>query len=436
VTIYRDANLRSLIGVRQTKRAGERECRANTVGSAALAVAILFQASVVAIPAASQGPVPAAAALAPTPPMGWASWNRYFCDYDEQTIRDQADALVATGMRDLGYRYVIIQECIAPNRDATGNLVVDAKRFPHGIGALADYIHSRGLKAGIYTDVGPFTCFPNPRFLGSYNHEDQDAATFASWGIDLIEVDFCNKPEDHTGTELYKRMAAGIRRTGRPVLLYICSWGKEAPWEWAHGVGQFWRTTGDISYQKNHVKWDDIVRNFESNAQDAGFNGPDSWNDPDMLEVGNAGITAVEARSHFSMWVISAAPLLAGTDLVHMDSETRATFTNPEVIAVDQDPLGAGPSRIRLDQKAVEVWEKPLGSKSSGTKAVLLLNLSSTKAVASVRWSDLRLMPNATVRDLWSRKDLGQFTDGYSAEIPPHGAMLLKVSGKGRENSL
>jgi len=364
--------------------------------------------------------------------MGWASWNRYFCDYDEQTIRDQADALVATGMRDLGYRYVIIQECIARDRDANGNLVVDAKRFPHGIQPLADYIHSRGLKAGIYTDVGLYTCFPNPRFQGSFNHEAQDAATFASWGIDLIEVDFCNKPEGHTGRELYERMAAGIRQTGRPMLLYICSWGKESPWEWAHGVAQLWRTSGDISYRKNHVKWKDIVQNFEANAQHAAFNGPDSWNDPDMLEVGNAGITAVEARSHFSMWAISAAPLWAGTDLGHMDSETRAIFTNPEVIAVDQDPLGAGPSKVR-GRDRVEVWEKPLGSKSGGTKAVLLLNLSRNPAEATIRWSDLGLMPNSSVRDLWSRKDLGQLSDGYSVKIPPHGSVLIKVSGKSGE---
>jgi len=298
---------------------------------------------------------------------------------------------------------------------------------------LADYIHSRGLKAGIYTDVGPFTCFSKPKYRGSYNHEDQDAETFASWGIDLIEVDFCNKPYDHTGKELYGRMAAGIRRTGRPMLLYICSWGREAPWEWAKGVGQLWRTDQDISYQRNHVNWDDIVRNFKSNAQHSAFNGPDSWNDPDMLEVGNAGITPIEDRSHFSMWVISAAPLLVGTDLTQMDLATHAILTNPEVIAVDQDALGAGPTRIGDYKDGVEVWEKPL---SGGTKAVLLLNLAPRNAIASIGWSDLRLRPNARVRDLWSRKDLGIFTNGYSVQIPPHGSVLLKVSGEVLENSL
>ena len=405
-------------------------------GSTVLMIAFLLVANTAVIPATAEIAVAARTVLAPAPPMGWANWNRFFCDYDERTIRAQADALVATGMRDLGYKYLIIQECIAPNRDIMGNLVADAKRFPHGIKTLADYLHSRGLKAGIYTDVGPFTCFSKPKYQGSYNHEDQDAATFASWGMDLIEVDFCNKPDGHTGKELYGRMAAGIRRTGRPMLLYICSWGKEAPWEWAKGVGQLWRTDEDISYQKNHVNWDDIVRNFKSNAQHAAFNGPDSWNDPDMLEVGNAGITPIEARSHFSMWAISAAPLLVGTDLTQIDWETHAILINPEVIAVDQDALGAGPIRTGDDKDGVEVWEKPLSGGSGGTKAVLLLNLASKKAMASVRWSDLRLRPNARVRDLWSRKDVGIFTDGYSVEIPPHGSVLLKVSGEVLENGL
>jgi len=405
---------------------------AQTARLAVVMFAALLLASVSAIPAVSQDSARRFASLAPTPPMGWASWNRYFCDYDEQTIRNQADALVATGMRDLGYRYVVIQECIARDRDENGNLVVDAKRFPHGIESLADYIHSRGLKAGIYTDVGPYTCFANPHFQGSYNHEAQDAATFASWGIDLIEVDFCNKPEGHTGRELYERMADGIRQTGRPMLLYICSWGKESPWEWAHGVAQLWRTSGDISYQKNHVNWKDIVQNFETNAQYAEFSVPGGWNDPDMLEVGNAGVTAVEARSHFSMWVISAAPLWAGTDLTHMDFQTRAIFTNPEVIAVDQDPLGAGPSNVQR-KDGVEVWEKPLGSKSGGTKAVLLLNLSSRSAKATILWSDLGLMPNASVRDLWSRKDLGRFIEGYTIKLPKHGSVFIKVFGESGE---
>jgi alpha-galactosidase len=372
--------------------------------------------------------------LAPTPPMGWASWNPFFCDYDAQTIRAQADALVSTGMRDLGYKYVLIQECIAPSRDAKGNLVVDPKRFPHGIGPLVDYIHSLDLKAGIYTDVGPYTCYNHPgkpRYMGSFGHEEQDAKTFASWGIDFVEMDYCNKPSGHTGKEIYTRMSAALRATGRPMVFYICSWGKEQPWEWAQGVAELWRTTGDISNVKDHADWNDVVRNFELNAQHSVFAAPNSWNDPDMLEVGNRSLTAREGRSHFSMWAISAAPLWAGTDLTRMNAATRATLTNHEAIAVDQDPLGAGPVRISgSGRTGAQVWAKPLGARTSGVDAVLLLNLTSSPKKISIRWSDLGLLPNAKVRDLWAHKELGTFANEYSATIPSHGSKLLKVSGE------
>jgi alpha-galactosidase len=368
--------------------------------------------------------------LAPTPPMGWANWNHYFCDYDDATIRSQADAMVRTGMKDLGYKYLIIQECIAPARDSSGVIVPDGKRFPNGIKPLVDYIHSRSLKAGIYTDIGAHTCFDHPQYEGSFDHEDQDAATFASWDIDLIEVDYCNRPKGHTGRELYGRMAAAIRKTGRPMLLYICSWGNERPWEWAQGTAQLWRTDADVSWEKNHVQWTRVVQNFESNARHAVFSAPNSWNDPDMLEVGVPGLTPLEARSHFSMWAISAAPLWAGADLTNMDAETLATYTNPEVIAVDQDPLGAGPVKAREEVDGLQAWDKQLGSVAGGNHAVLLLNLTSAPAIVGVHWSDLALLPGAKVRDLWARKDLGSFQDGYSKEIPAHGSLLLKVSGE------
>jgi alpha-galactosidase len=368
--------------------------------------------------------------LAPVPPMGWANWNRYFCDYNAQTIRDQADALVSTGMRDLGYKYVLIQECIAPGRDALGNLIVDAKRFPDGMKALVDYIHSRGLKAGIYTDVGPYTCYSHPRYQGSFGHEEQDAKTFASWGIDLVEMDYCNKPTDHTGREIYERMGRAIQNSGRPMLFYLCSWGNERPWEWAQPIAQLWRTDGDISSTKNHVDWDNVVRNFESNARDANFTAPNSWNDPDMLEVGNPGISMLEDQTHFSMWAISAAPLWAGTDLTHMDPAIRSILTNKEVIAVDQDSLGAGIVHIRGAVHGPQVWAKPLQSMTSGVKAVLLLNLDSSPSNVSVRWSDLGLKPGAEVRDLWLHKNLGTFAEEYSAQLPPHGSKLLRVSGQ------
>src|SRR5208283_3773274 len=288
-------------------------------------------------PASAQDDLPLHTTLsttAPTPPMGWAGWNRYLCDYDESTIREQADALVSSGMRELGYRYVLIQECIAPRRNPDGTLFIDPVRFPHGLKALVDFIHSRNLKAGIYTDVGAHTCFGEPFYQGSFDHEDIDAASFASWRFDFIEMDYCDRPPGHSGREIYERMAASIRKTGRPMLLYICSWGNEQPWEWAQGVAGLWRTDQDISWEKNHVTWDRVILNFESNAHHAVFSAPNSWNDPDMLEIGNTGLSPDEMRSHFSMWVMSAAPLWASTDLVHMDRFTRSILTNAEVIAV------------------------------------------------------------------------------------------------------
>ena len=180
--------------------------------------------------------------LAPLPPMGWASWNHFFCDYDESTIRAQADALVSSGMRDAGYTYVVIQECIARERDSAGNLIADSARFPSGMPALVAYIHKLGLKAGTYTDIGEHTCYPAPQYQGSFGHEEQDARTYAAWGIDLVEMDYCNRVPAHTGRSVYEKMAAALRSTGRPIVFYLCCWGNEQPWEWAQGTAQMWRT--------------------------------------------------------------------------------------------------------------------------------------------------------------------------------------------------
>jgi alpha-galactosidase len=375
----------------------------------------------------AQGPAPVN--LAPTPPMGWASWNHFFCDYNEQTIREQADALVSTGMRDLGYKYVLIQECIAPGRTPDGHLIIDPTRFPHGIAKLVDYIHSRGLKAGIYTDVGPYTCFPNPRYQGSYEHETQDAETFASFGMDFVEMDYCNRPPDPTGREIYERMAAAIQKTGRPMVFYICSWGNESPWTWAQGKAQLWRTDSDISPDKDRVEWTSVVKHFASNARHAVFNAPNSWNDPDMLEVGNPGLNLTESQTHYAMWAISAAPLWAGNDLAHMDKSVRDIYANPEVVAIDQDPLGAGVTKVRQDAVGIEVWSKPLESLGSGAQAVLLLNLTDSPANVGVQWSDLGLTGNVTARDLYSHQDLSSSSQGYKSLLPAHGSALLKVTG-------
>lgn len=369
------------------------------------------------------------AALAPTPPMGWASWNHFFCDYDEKTIREQADALVSTGMRDAGYTYVVIQECIARERDASGKLIADSVRFPGGMPALTAYIHARGLKAGIYTDIGKHTCYPNPQYQGSYGHEQQDADTFAQWGIDFVEMDFCNREEAHSGRWVYERMAQAIRNTGRPMIFYLCAWGNEEPWEWAQGKAQMWRTEFDISLEKNHVEWSRLWRNFESNSAHAVLSGPESWNDADMLEIGNPGLNDTEAEAQMSMWAISPSPLLAGADLVHMSARSKEIYLNKEVLAINQDPLGAGAEKIAAPAPGLEVWIKPLASRTGGDYAVLLLNASDSAAPVQVDWEQLGLQ-SAEARDLWLHRQVQSTANGYRAQISPHSAILLKVQGK------
>lgn len=367
--------------------------------------------------------------LAPVPPMGWASWNHYFCDYNEQTIRDQADALVSTGMRDAGYKYVIIQECIARDRDASGNLIADSARFPSGMLALTAYIHKLGLKAGIYTDIGRHTCYPNPQYQGSYGHEQQDAATFAAWGMDLVEMDYCHRVKDHTGRWVYERMAEAIKKTGRPMIFYLCSWGNENPWEWAQGKAQMWRTEGDISQVKNHVEWAPTVRNFHANTAHSVLSGPESWNDADMLEIGNPGFNDTEAQAQMSMWAISPSPLLAGADLTHISPQTREIYLNKEVLAINQDPLGAGAEKIAQDGPGVETWIKPLAARTSGEYAVMLLNASNHAAAMTLRMDQLDLLTSAKTWDLWLHKDVSLENGTYRAQVAPHSAVLLRVDG-------
>lgn len=382
--------------------------------------------------AAQEGSVPLApdpGHLAPVPPMGWASWNHYFCDYNEQTIREQADALVSTGMREAGYQYVVIQECIARERDAKGNLLADKERFPSGMEALVAYIHKLHLKAGIYTDIGKHTCYPNPRYQGSYGHEQQDAETFAGWGIDFVEMDYCNREEEHTGRWVYERMAAAIRATGRPMLFYLCAWGNEQPWEWALGKAQMWRTEYDVSLEKNHVEWQRMWRNFESNTVHSVLTGPESWNDADMLEVGNPGLNDTEAEAQMSMWAISPSPLLAGADLAHMSQRSREIYLNRDVIAINQDPLGAGAEKLKEMGPGLEIWAKPLGSRTGGDVAVMLLNASDHPATMGLSWSELDLLPGAAARNVWTHAAAKTSPTGYAGSVAPHAAMLLRVKG-------
>lgn len=363
--------------------------------------------------------------MAATPPMGWANWNSLGCNYDEAKIRGMADHLVSSGMEAAGYRYLIIQECIVPfgHRAADGTLLPDPKKFPHGIPALVAYIHARGLKAGIYTDVGRKTC---AGFEGSFEHEDQDARTFASWRIDLVEEDFCDKPAGFTAAQLYTRMRDAINHSGRPMMFYICNQGREMAWTWAPRLGNVWRSTYDVS-GPGRADWTYILRNFDQNAYHAAWGGVDHWSDPDMLEVGVPGISNTEAEAMFSLWAISAAPLWAGNDLDAMTEQTRRILMNREVIAVDQDPLGRPGKLVEEKYPGLQVWARPLAGQDHA-QAVVLFNRTEREAKLDVPWADLRIYGPAAVRDLQVHRDIGLLTTGYAVEVPAHGTAMLRVT--------
>lgn len=366
------------------------------------------------------------ARLVGTPPMGWANWNSLGCNYDEGIIRTMADRLVSSGMRDHGYKYLIIQECIVPagHRAADGTLLPDPTKFPHGIPALVAYIHSKGLKAGIYTDVGPRTC---AGYEGSYQHEEQDAQTFASWGLDLIEEDFCHKPAEFTAAQLYTRMRDAIAHTGRPMVFYICNWGSEQAWTWAPALGNVWRSTGDIA-PPGFAYWRFILRNFDQNALHAASGGINHWSDPDMLDVGVPGISQIEEQSLFSLWAMSAAPLWAGNDLRTMSEHTLQILTNPEVISVDQDPLGQPATLVAEYEPGLQVWARRLSGTQS-PQAVLLFNRNVEPATVKVNWEDLGIYGPVSVRDLWAHEDRGIFPKEFSVWLlPPHGVAMLRVT--------
>jgi alpha-galactosidase len=364
--------------------------------------------------------------LAATPPMGFNTWNKFGCNVSEQLIRETADAMVATGMRDAGYRYVVIDDCWQVSRHADGTIVPDTQRFPGGMKALGDYVHSRGLGFGIYTDAGLKTCEGRP---GSYGYEEIDARTYAGWGVDYVKVDWCNA-DNFSAPVQYTKISEAFRQSGRQMVLSICEWGRNDPWVWAPKVGQLWRTTADIL-----DRWDSLAWIINANAHHHAAAGPGHWNDPDMLEVGNGGMTTEEYRTHFSLWAIMAAPLIAGNDLRAMTPDTTDILLNREVIAVDQDPLGAQ-GRIIIDRGyGGQVWMKPL---ADGSKAVALVNLAEKELDLYVRWSQIGVPAgSASVRDLWAHKDLGihtdtgaRFDERFHVKVPSHGTVMVKITAK------
>ena len=368
--------------------------------------------------------------LAQTPPMGWNSWNKFACSVSEDLIKSVADAIAGNGMKDAGYQYVVIDDCWQISRDESGNIVADATRFPSGIKALADYVHSKGLKFGLYSDAGAKTCQGRP---GSQGHEYQDALQYARWGADYLKFDWCN-----TGTrnaeEAYSTMSSALLSTGRPIVFSICEWGTARPWFWGKGIGNLWRTTGDISDKwTSKKKWSDgtcceygMVDILDLQVGLESFAGPGHWNDPDMLEVGNGGMSIPEYRAQFSLWALLAAPLMAGNDVRSMPPEIKEILTNSEVIAVNQDKLGRAGRRIRKNGD-LEVWARPL---SDGSRAVILFNRGTNEAEVGVFWEDIAY-PNhlsAKVRDLWAHKDLGSFNRDYSAKVAPHSVVMVKIT--------
>jgi len=370
-------------------------------------------------------------ALALTPPMGWNTWNKFGCNVSEGLVKGAADAMVASGMKDAGYQYIVIDDCWQVKRDEKGNIVPYPDRFPNGIKAVVDYVHSKGLKFGIYSDAGTKTCGGKPGGLG---HEYQDAIDYAAWGVDYLKYDWCNTLPGQDARASYQNIRQALDAAGRPIVLSICEWGGRQPWLWGEEVGgNLWRTTEDIQDRwAGKKEWSpgkccsngmlDIVDENEplySHARSG------HWNDPDMLEVGNGGMTNTEYRTHFSLWAIMAAPLMAGNDIRSMSSEIREILTNKELIAVDQDALGRQGRRVSKSGD-LEVWSKQL---QDGSRAVLLLNRGGSQQTVVATWEQIGYPGHvsAAVRDLWAHRDLGRFTGKFSAPVESHGVVVVTV---------
>jgi alpha-galactosidase len=372
-----------------------------------------------------------------TPPMGWNSWNKFACDVSEKLIRETADALVSSGMKDAGYVYVNIDDCWHGERDAQGFIQPHPQRFPSGMKALGDYIHSKGLKFGIYSDAGWKTCGGKP---GSRGREFQDAQTYARWGVDYLKYDWCNT-ESLNAEGAYLTMRDALYAAGRPMVFSICEWGNQRPWLWGSKLGHLWRTTGDITAcfdcVKDHGAWKSsgILAILDMQNGLRQYAGPGHWNDPDMLEVGN-GMTVNEDRAHFSMWCMLAAPLIAGNDVRRMTRETVDILTNKEAIAVDQDPLGIQGFRYSTDG-IVEIWFKPL---SDDAWAMCVLNRSPRSQKVVFEWAKKAVVDDLSkrntrfdtivyrVRDLWKKKDLGTTSEKLDADVPGNDVLMLRLN--------
>ncbi|GJI99613.1 hypothetical protein RugamoR64_01520 [Duganella rhizosphaerae] len=377
--------------------------------------------------------------LAATPQMGWNSWNTFACNINEKLIRDTADAMVKLGLKDAGYEYVNIDDCWHGTRDKDGVIRPNAERFPSGIKALADYVHGKGLKLGIYSDVGATTCGGHP---GSRGHEYQDAITYASWGIDYVKYDWCDS-KGLNAIGAYTTMRDAIRSAGRPMLFSMCEWGESKPWDWAADVGHSWRTTGDIypcwDCEFNHGSWSQfgVLRILDKQAGLRKFAAPGHWNDMDMLEVGN-GMSEDEDRAHFAIWAMLASPLILGNDLRSMPEATRRVLVNKDVIAISQDRLGVQALKF-MDGAQLEYWAKPL---ADGGWAVMLLNRGEQAATISYDWKKHVIGDDLSKREADFKKTVYDWTEVWSgktgdtgskleSKLAPHSVLLLRLKVRG-----
>jgi alpha-galactosidase len=380
--------------------------------------------------------------LALTPPMGWNSWNTFACEINEDLIKEMADTMVKNGMQAAGYEYINIDDCWHGERDAQGNIQVSKTHFPSGMKALADYVHSKGLKLGLYSDAGWQTCGGHP---GSRGYEFQDAKQYASWGIDYLKYDWCNT-EGLKAEGAYLTMREALYQAGRPMVFSLCEWGDNKPWEWAKDVGHLWRTTGDIypcfDCEYSHGTWSSwgMLKILDMQKGLRKYAGPGHWNDPDMMEVGN-GMSEIEDRSHFAMWAMLAAPLIAGNDLRTMKPQTLAVLTNKGIIAIDQDPLGIQ-GFIYADNFAgssLQIWFKPL---QNGDWAMAILNRGEQTAALTFDWKNEKveddLSQRATlfsqrvyrVKNLWTGQALQNTSITLHQDIAAHDTLILRLTAQ------
>lgn len=375
--------------------------------------------------------------LALTPPMGWNSWNKFGCDVNEALIMQTADAMVESGMKDAGYQYIVIDDCWHGERDSLGFIHPSPEHFPSGMKALAEYIHSKGLKFGIYSDAGWKTCGGRP---GSRGYEYQDALTYAEWGVDYLKYDWCNT-EELNAKGAYLTMRNALYAAGRPVVFSLCEWGNNQPWEWAADIGHLWRITGDIAPifdgEEGHGNWSSwgVLQILDMRKGIRKYARPDHWNDFDMMEVGN-GMSVVEDRAHFSLWCMMASPLMAGNDLRDMSRETIEILTNKEVIAVNQDSLGIQGFKC-YEKGDWEIWAKPL---KGGDLALCFLNRGKNTEKIEFDWGEKIIKDDEfkkqfsfaeneyRIRDLWAKKDIGTTKQVFKTKIASHDVVMLRLA--------